>query len=33
MAELYDELQALIGSEEGPFEAGYEVNRAMILLF
>lgn len=30
MAELYDELQAFIGSQEGPAEAGYDVNRAMI---
>lgn len=30
MAELYDELQALIGSEEGPVESLYDVNEAMI---
>ena len=30
MAELYDELQALIGAEEGPIGSIYEVNQAMI---
>ena len=31
MTEIYDELQALIGSEEGPAESVYEINKAMIL--
>ena len=31
MADIYDELQAMIGSEEGPAESASEVNKAMIL--
>jgi len=30
MADVYEELQGMIGSEEGPFESAYEINRAMI---
>ena len=30
MADVYSELQAMVGSEEGPFESAYEINKAMI---
>lgn len=30
MVDVYEELQALIGTEEGPSVAGWEVNKAMI---
>jgi uncharacterized protein len=30
LAEIYDKLQAMVGSEEGPFPCTYEVNKPMI---